>query len=171
VDFSASRATGDHAQFEHHPLTAERVGALSAALAGNVPGLPAYPAYALLVEFLAYTGLRAAEVSGLEVGDLVFSPGARCAVNVRRTKGRKNGECVTGTLKSKSPAVPSRSRPGSRPSWPTTWRTTNPRRRTERAALAIPQQRRRIPREGGAVRGAAGLVAAARNGDVLRHHR
>jgi len=63
--------------------------------------LPAYPAYALMVELMAYTGLRAAEVAGLEVGDLVFAPGRRCAVNVRRTKVRKNGEWVTGTLKSK----------------------------------------------------------------------
>ena len=101
VDFSTSRATGDHTRFEHHPISAQQVGALSAALAGKVPGLPAYPAYALLVEFLAYTGLRAAEVSGLEVGDLVFAPGPRCAVNVRRTQYRKHGEWVTGTLKSK----------------------------------------------------------------------
>lgn len=101
VDFSANRAAGDHARFEHRPLTAAELGALSAALAGNVPGLPSYPTYALMVEFLAYTGLRAAEVSGLEVGDLVFSPGPRCAVNVRRTKDRKHGEWVTGTLKSK----------------------------------------------------------------------
>jgi integrase len=43
VDFSASRATGDHGAFEHHPLTAEQVGRLSAAIAGEVPGLPAYP--------------------------------------------------------------------------------------------------------------------------------
>jgi integrase len=60
-----------------------------------VPGLPAYPAYALMVEFMAYSGLRAAEVSGLEVGDLVFAPGPRCSVN------RKNGAWVVGTLKSK----------------------------------------------------------------------
>jgi integrase len=101
VDFSASRATGDHARFEHRPLTAEQVGRLAAATRGDVPGLPAYPAYALMVEFMAYTGLRAAEVSRLEVGDLVFAPGPRCAVNVRRTKDRKNGVWVTGTLKSK----------------------------------------------------------------------
>jgi integrase len=101
VDFSASRATGDHARFEHHPLNAEQVGRLVAAIRGEVPGLPAYPAYGLLIEFLAYTGLRAAEISGLEVGDLVFSPGPRCAVNVCRTKDRKHGEWVTGTLKSK----------------------------------------------------------------------
>ena len=86
VDFSASRATGDHITFEHRPLTAEQVGALSAAIAGhpaadyNGPALPAYPAYALLVEFMAYTGLRASEVAGLEVGDLAFAPGPRCSV-------------------------------------------------------------------------------------------
>lgn len=101
VDFSASRATGDRTAFEHHPLTAEQIGRLASAVRGEVPGLPVYPAYALMVEFMAYTGLRAAEVSGLEVGDLGFSPGPRCVVNVRRTKGRKNGEWVTGTLKSK----------------------------------------------------------------------
>lgn len=82
VDFSASRATGDHDRFEHYPLTAEQVGALSAAIAGNPPTnyngptRPAYPVYALMVEFMTYTGLRAAEVAGLEVGDLVFAPGA-----------------------------------------------------------------------------------------------
>ena len=107
VDFSASRATGDHARFVHRPLSAAEVGALSAAVAGNPPesydgpALPAYPAYALLVEFLAYTGLRASEAAGLEVGDLVFAPGPRCAVNVRRTKEQKNGAWVVGTPKSK----------------------------------------------------------------------
>jgi integrase len=101
VDFSARRATGDHARFEHHPLSAKQVGRLASAVRGEVPGLPAYPAYALMVEFMAYTGLRASEVSGLEVGDLVLAPGPRCAVMVRRTKSRNNGEWVTGTLKSK----------------------------------------------------------------------
>jgi integrase len=101
VDFSASRATGDHTRFEHRPLMPDELGRLTAAVAGEVPGLPAYPAYALMVEFMAYTGLRAAEVSGLEVGDLVFTPGPRCSVNVRRTKDRKNGAWQTGTLKSK----------------------------------------------------------------------
>jgi integrase len=77
------------------------LGRLTSAIAGEVPGLRAYPAYALMVEFMAYTGLRAAEVSGLEVGDLVFAPGQCCSVTVRRNKGRKNGVWVTGTLKSK----------------------------------------------------------------------
>ena len=107
VDFSASRATGDHARFEHRPLSAVEVGALSATIAGNPPddykgpALPAYPAYALMVEFMAYSGLRASEVAGLEVGDLVFAAGPRCSVNVRRTKERKGGVWVIGTPKSK----------------------------------------------------------------------
>lgn len=107
VDFTASRATGDHAEFEHHPLTAAQVGALSAAVAGRAPEgytgpeLPAYPVYGLLVEFLAYTGLRAAEAAGLEVGDLLFSPGSCCSVRVARTKDRKNGVWVVGTPKSR----------------------------------------------------------------------
>jgi integrase len=54
-----------------------------------------------MVEFMAYTGLRAAEVSGLEVGDLVFAAGPRCSVNVRSTKDRKNCVWQTGTLKSR----------------------------------------------------------------------
>lgn len=35
--------------------------------------------------------------------------------------------------------------------------------------MAVAQQRRRPPGEGGAVRGPAGLVEAARDGGVLRH--
>lgn len=63
--------------------------------------MPAYPVYALMVEFMAYTGLRASEVAGLEVGDLTFAPGLCCSVNVRRTKERRSGTWVTGTPKSK----------------------------------------------------------------------
>jgi integrase len=101
VDFSASRATGDVTGFEHRPLTAEELGRLSLAIAGDIEGLPAYRAYALMVEFMAYTGLRAAEVAGLEVGDLTFAPGPKCTLKVVRTKDRKRGQWVTGTPKSK----------------------------------------------------------------------
>ncbi|MGW0172734.1 tyrosine-type recombinase/integrase [Rhodococcus sp. NPDC003322] len=105
VDFDGKRATGDREKFHHHPLTAQQVAQLSAAIAGNVDGLPAYPVYALMVEFLAYSGLRASENAGLEVQDLDFTtrPGqsARCVVNVRRTKDRKGGEWVTSTPKSR----------------------------------------------------------------------
>jgi integrase len=54
-----------------------------------------------MVEFMAYTGLRASEVAGLEVGDLVFAPVPKCTVKVQRTKERKGGEWGTGTPKSK----------------------------------------------------------------------
>lgn len=101
VDFSATRATGDKSGFEHRPLTAQEVGRLSAAIAGKLPGLPAYPVYALMVEFMAYTGLRAAEVAGLEVGDLAFAPEQKCMVKVARTKDRKGRQWVTGIPKSK----------------------------------------------------------------------
>ncbi|MQY25121.1 tyrosine-type recombinase/integrase [Nocardia aurantia] len=77
VDYDTNRATGDHEEFEHNPLTAEQVARLSAAVAGGgipagQPDLPAYPVYALMVDFLAYTGLRASENAGLEVHDLEF---------------------------------------------------------------------------------------------------
>jgi hypothetical protein len=96
-----SRGTGDQGAFEHCPLTAEQIGRLSAAIAGDVPGLPAYPAYGLMVELMAYSGLRASEVAGLEVRDLAFAPGPKCTVKVVRTKERKRGRWVTGTPKSK----------------------------------------------------------------------
>ncbi|MEW2478841.1 hypothetical protein AB0876_04555 [Mycobacterium sp. NPDC049093] len=125
VDFSASRSTGDTDSFEHNPLSAGEVAALVAAVAGDPPEthtaatLPAYPVYALMVEFMAYTGVRTDENTGLEVGDLVFAPGAgplpRCTVQVRRTKKRKGGEWVSGTHKSV------RSRRGSRRNLLITW--------------------------------------------------
>jgi integrase len=98
VEFSAGHATGDRERFEHHPLTAEQTSALAASIGNR------YPVYELMTLFLAYTGLRAAECSGLEIGDLAFSPGVpalRASVNVRRTKARKAGQWVIGTLKSK----------------------------------------------------------------------
>ncbi|MGA4786345.1 tyrosine-type recombinase/integrase [Nocardia sp. AB354] len=97
VDFDTHRATGDHEGFEHNPLSAEQLARLSAAVAGEpvvTPSgaevwLPGYPIYALMVEFLAYTGLRASENAGLEVGDLEFCTAPehiRCLVQVRRTR-------------------------------------------------------------------------------------
>jgi integrase len=110
VDFSGNRAAGDRERFAPHPLTAEQIAQLSAALAGNRPGrdgkpLPAYPVYALMVEFMAYTGLRASEVVGLEICDLSFAPGlagspVKCVVRIERTKVRRGSEWLTGTPKS-----------------------------------------------------------------------
>ena len=57
----------------------------------------------LLTLFAAYTGLRAEELAGLEVRDLVFTQGAagvRASVNVRRAKKRRAGQWVPDTLKS-----------------------------------------------------------------------
>ncbi|MGX9294108.1 MULTISPECIES: tyrosine-type recombinase/integrase [Tsukamurella] len=114
VDFATNRATGDHDKFEHHPLTAAQVAKLSAAVGGELDGkpsaeLPAYPVYALMVDFLAYSGLRSAENAGLEVGDLLFTtrpgsdstPTVQCAVRVQRTKERKGGAWTTSTPKSR----------------------------------------------------------------------
>ncbi len=114
VDFSPNRATGDRQNFEPHPLTPEQISDVCAALRGERPGrdgkpLPAYPVYALMVEFAAYTGLRASELAGLEVADLYFSPvpvaaQPKCSVHVERTKtkAKRAGEgWIVGTPKSK----------------------------------------------------------------------
>ena len=110
VDFSGHRATGDRERFAPRPLPAEQIAELSGALAGNRPGrdgksLPAYPVYALMVEFMAYTGLRASEVVGLEIRDLSFAPvpvgsPVKCMVRIERTKVRRGSEWLTGTPKS-----------------------------------------------------------------------
>ena len=114
VDFSANRAPGDLDSFEPHPLTAQQIADLCAALRGERPDrdgkpLPAFPVYALMVEFASYTGLRASELAGLKVADLTFAPvaqgaSASCSVRVERTKAKakRTGEgWVVGTPKSK----------------------------------------------------------------------
>jgi len=107
VDFGTGKAqaTGEANTFEAHPLTAQQVADVSAAVAGEIDDLPAYPIYALMVDFLAYSGVRAAENAGLEVRDLQFTtrPGQpiRCSVKVERTKTRRGREWITGTPKSK----------------------------------------------------------------------
>ena len=114
VDFSPNRATGDRESFEPHPLTAEQLADLCAALRGERPGrdgkpLPALPVYALMVEFAAYTGLRASELAGIEVADLSFAPVAvgaqhKCVVRIERTKvkSKRAGEgWIVGTPKSR----------------------------------------------------------------------
>jgi integrase len=122
------RGTGPKAKLKHHPLNIEQLGALCAALAGQpatgtasedgtAPALPAYPVYALMVEFMAATGLRASEVAGLEVADLVRYPvpaGAppRMDVKVARTKERKRGAWALGTTKSTSSYMRSVPLPG-----------------------------------------------------------
>lgn len=97
---AGGRGVGDRSHFEHTPLTATQVADLCAAIE---TGPPAYPAYGLMVSFLAYTGLRASECAGLEIRDLVFAPGStgpRCTVQIRRTKDRRAGEWIISTPKS-----------------------------------------------------------------------
>lgn len=96
VDFGSARAMGDHARFEHHPLTADQVSRVAAIVGQR------YPEYEMMVLFLAYSGVRAAECSGLELRDLTFTAdGTRCTVAVRRTKERRAGVWITTTPKSK----------------------------------------------------------------------
>ena len=93
-------AVGDDAGFEPHPLTAPQVAALAAKVGER------YEVYGLLVLFMAYTGLRAAEVQGLEVRDVTLKTGpngtVRGSVRVQRTKTRRKREWITGTPKSKT---------------------------------------------------------------------
>jgi integrase len=95
VDFSGNSAKRHNSR--HYPLSAEQV----AAVAGSVG--ERYPVYELLTLFAAYTGMRAEEIAGCEVGDLMFtaaSAGTRAHIDVRRAKKRRAGEWVTDTLKS-----------------------------------------------------------------------
>lgn len=71
-------------------LTAPQVEALDAELEAAHP-------YGLLVRFAAYTGLRAAELTGLRIRDLNLKAGH---VEVRRTLQRMSGERMAGTPKS-----------------------------------------------------------------------
>jgi Domain of unknown function (DUF5710) len=108
VDFSANRATGDREHFEPHPLTAEQIAALCEVLRGHCRGgegkpLPAYPVYALMVEFAAYN---------------------RSARYVWSAPRPRPSEPVTGG----SSVRRSRSAPGAlcrgRAGWPRRWPTT-----------------------------------------------
>ncbi|UCZ61465.1 tyrosine-type recombinase/integrase [Mycolicibacterium phocaicum] len=95
-------------RFDHHPLSIDQLGDVSTALRGQSPAsahgqgeadsepLPEYPIYALMVEFLASTGLRSAENAGLEVRDIRFTPalagqGVKGSVRVERVKNRISG--------------------------------------------------------------------------------
>jgi len=109
-DNRGSHSTGDHDDFAPHPLTGDQLGALCAALRREYPGsdgqpLPAHPVYALWSNS-CNTGLRASEVSGLEIADVTFAPTLagqlpKASVRVVRTRKRTGGDWVTGTPKCK----------------------------------------------------------------------
>lgn len=95
VDFSANSAKRRNRR--HHPLTAEQVASVAASIGER------YPVYELLTLFAAYTGLRAEELAGCEVGDLVFTPrpdNVHAQIHARRAKKRRAGRWVIDTLKS-----------------------------------------------------------------------
>jgi integrase len=92
VDFAANSAKRRNRR--HYPLTAEQVAAVAASVGER------YPVYELLTLFAAYTGLRAEELAGCEVGDLRLTPGVRACIEVRRARKRRGGEWSTDTLKS-----------------------------------------------------------------------
>lgn len=73
--------------FQHRPLSSSEVAALHDWIAterGN-------PVYALVVLFAAYTGVRAAELQGLQVGDVTLSeiPGTVGSMRIVRTKTKR----------------------------------------------------------------------------------
>lgn len=72
--------------FKHRPLSSSEVAALHEWIATERHN----PVYALAVLFTAYTGVRAAELQGLQVGDLTLSdiPGTVGSVRIQRTKSK-----------------------------------------------------------------------------------
>ena len=102
VKLTTSTKRNGRKRFKHTPLTPAQIAALADYIAteqietvthpktGKIHRhvKPANPVYALVVTFTAFTGLRAAEVAGLQIGDLVLSEisGTAGAVRVQRTK-------------------------------------------------------------------------------------
>lgn len=94
VDFSAGSV--NRRTKRHHPLSSDQVAEVAASIGTR------YPVYELLALFVAYTGLRAEEIAGCEVGDLTFAPsvgGLRADIGIRRAKKRIGGQWVTCALK------------------------------------------------------------------------
>ena len=95
VDFSSNSAKRRNRR--HHPLRASEVAAIAEKIGER------YPVYQLLTLFAAYTGPRAEEIAGLEVGDLVFTPGpdsVRARIDIERAKKNKGGVWISDMLKS-----------------------------------------------------------------------
>lgn len=90
--------TGQKEPFKPLPLT----GAQVAAVAGHIDQGMGRPIDALAVTFSAYTGVRAGELRGLEIGDLDLPErsGALGSVSITRTKTRRKGGWEVGTPKS-----------------------------------------------------------------------
>lgn len=91
-------ADPDAEPFTARPLSAAEI----AAVAGHIATVQGHPIYGLVVLFAAFTGLRAGELAGLNVGDLMLAaiPGAAGSVAVTRTRRAVPGGFETGTPKS-----------------------------------------------------------------------
>lgn len=89
----------DTPEFEPRPLTAEQVGAVT----DHIARVQGYPIYALAVTTSAYSGLRAGELAGLNIGDvgLPEAEGRNGSLRVTRTRRAVRGGFETGTPKSK----------------------------------------------------------------------
>lgn len=94
-----TRATDPDAEpFAARPLSAAEI----AAVAEHIGRVQGHPIFGLVVMFVAFTGLRAGELSGLNVGDLMLPqiPGSAGSVSVTRTRRAVAGGWETGTPKS-----------------------------------------------------------------------
>lgn len=94
-----TRATDPDAEpFTAKPMTAAEI----AAVADHIGRVQGHPIYGLVVLFAAFTGLRAGELAGLNVGDLMLPqiPGSAGSVSVTRTRRAVRGGWETSTPKS-----------------------------------------------------------------------
>jgi integrase len=84
--------------FTHHPLSANQV----ASLAHYIANTKGNQVYALAILFAAHTGVRAAELQGLQMQDVTLSdiPGTVGSIRIVRTAARKSGTWTYGTPKS-----------------------------------------------------------------------
>ena len=99
IDRSAMHyAVGDDTGFEPHPLSVPQVAALAAKVGER------YEVYELLVLFMAYTGLRAAEVQGLEFRDLILTTGPDGS-NTRVGSGAAHQDPPTPRMGDRHPEV------------------------------------------------------------------
>jgi integrase len=96
---SGTQDTDAPKRFSHIPLTPAHI----AQLADYVENTQHSKVYALALRFCAYTGLRAAELAGLQISDLTLSeiPGTAGAVSVERTKTKCEGQWNTDSPKTK----------------------------------------------------------------------
>jgi integrase len=138
VPLPRTTATGDTPVFAPHPLTSDQVARISAHIGAR------HKVYGLVVLFLAYTGLRAGELAGLEVQDLDLiegrlpfgAPSGRCGAAGRpapRRAGRVGASChSTGGSWTTSARTS-----------PTTPAATTPRRRCSRTESGAAPERAR----------------------------